>query len=334
MPDVCLLASALDGSISRSALELVAAARRLAPDRVTAALLGHGAGLADAAALLQQHGVGTVYRVDHPLLTSGQTDAALTAARAAVDRSAPNVVLISADTVGRELGPRLAYRMRAALATECVDLGVDGERPVVKRQVYGGRAVATMAITRYPAVITIKPRALEAASPVSGAAAPGAAAPGAESVVDVPVQLDAATLGMHVTDVRREHAERGLDDAEIVVGGGRGLGGPEGFAVLQQLADALGAAVGSSRPPADAGWVPINWQIGQTGKTIRPALYIAVAISGATQHIAGVAGARTIVAVNRDPEAPIFGLAHFGLVGDYKEIVPLLTAKIKELKGH
>jgi electron transfer flavoprotein alpha subunit len=321
--DVCIVALALDGSLSRSALELVAAARQLEPDRIAAALIGHGAGLADAASVLQQHGVAAVYRVDHPLLTPGQTDAALAATRAVVDRDASSIVLISADTVGRELAPRLAHRMQAALATECVEVKVDGGRPVVKRQVYGGRAVATIALTRRPAVISVKPRALETAerAPVEGV------------VVDVSVPLDAASLGVQVVDVQREQTERGLDDAQIVLGGGRGLGGPEGFAVLQELADVLGAAIGSSRPPADAGWVPINWQIGQTGKTIRPALYIAVGISGATQHIAGVAGTRTIVAINRDPEAPIFGLAHLGLVGDYKEIVPLLTAKIKELKG-
>jgi electron transfer flavoprotein alpha subunit len=323
MSDVCIVASALDGTLSRSALELVAAARHLAPSRIAAALIGHGAGLADAATTLQRHGVGPVYCVDHPLLTSGQTDAAFAATRAVVERDAPSVVLISADTVGRELAPRLAHRMQAALATECVEVRVEGGRPVVKRQVYGGRAMATIAITRQPAVISIKPRALEAAPP----------APSAGAVINVPVQIDATSLGMQVVDVQREHAERGLDDAEIVVGGGRGLGGPEGFAALQRLADALGAAVGSSRPPADAGWVPISWQIGQTGKTIRPALYIAVGISGATQHIAGVAGTRTIVAINRDPEAPIFTLAHFGLVGDYRVIVPLLAAKVEELKG-
>jgi electron transfer flavoprotein alpha subunit len=321
--DVCIVAAALDGALSRSALELVAAARELAPDQIAAALLGHGEELADAARTLQRHGVGVVYRVDHALLASGQTDAALVAVRAVVERDGSSIVLVSADTVGRELAPRLAHRMGAALATECVEVGLDGGRPVVKRQVYGGRAVATIAIKRRPAVISIKPRALE----------PAAEAPASGPVVDVEVDLDPAPLGMQVVDVQREHAERGLDDAQIVVGGGRGLGGPEGFAVLQQLADVMGAAVGSSRPPADAGWVPINWQIGQTGKTIRPALYIAVGISGATQHIAGVAGARTIVAINRDAEAPIFALAHLGVVGDYKEIVPLLVAKVKELKG-
>ncbi len=184
------------------------------------------------------------------------------------------------------------------------------------------------AVVRVPAaseivVLSVKPHALEVPEP----------APVAGTVEDVAVTIDAGALPTRVREVLREQAELGLEEAQIVIGGGRGLGGPEGFNLLAELARQLGGAVGASRPPTDAGWVPVNWQIGQTGKTIRPALYIAVGISGATQHVAGVTGSRTIVAINRDPEAPIFSIAHLGIVGDYREVIPALIAKVRELKG-
>lgn len=326
MPGVLVLGTLADAALSRSSLELVGAARSLDATLgtgVAAALLGHGQGLAGAADSLQQHGVGTVYRVDDPALDVGQADAFLAAAEQVVQKARPDIVLVTADTVGREVAPRLAHRLGAALVTECVELDVDGTDVVARRQAYGGRALATYVVRRRPAVVSVKPRVLDVPqpSPVQG------------TVEDVPVAIDLARLPTRVREVVREKSELGLEDAQIVIGGGRGLGGPDGFAAIGALAEVLGGAVGSSRPPADAGWVPISWQIGQTGKTIRPALYIAVGISGATQHVAGMAGSRTIVAINRDPEAPIFGVAHLGIVGDYREVLPPLIAKIKQLKG-
>jgi electron transfer flavoprotein alpha subunit len=325
MAGALVVANALDGVLARSALELLGGARGLDAalgGGVAAVLVGPGPGLAEAADVLARHGAAPVYRVGHPALTAGQTDAVLAAVWDVIRRAGPDLVLVAADTVGRELAPRLAYRLRAVLMTECVSLGADGGAIIATRQVYGGRAIATLAASSRPVVISVKPRALEAAS-----------ADGGGAVEEVVAAIDEEALPTRVREVVREQAELGLDDARVVVGGGRGLGGPEGFKVIAALAEALGGAVGASRPPADAGWVPITWQIGQTGKTIRPALYIAVGISGATQHVAGVSGARTIVAINRDPEAPIFALAHLGIVGDYREIVPLLTARIAALKG-
>lgn len=325
MAGVLVIATTADGELSRASLELVTGARAVASaagGAVAAALLAPEP--ADAAvAVLHEHGVGAVYRVVHALLTAGQSDAYLAAAEQCARAVEPDVVLVGADTVGREIGPRLAHRLGGALVTEATGLAVEDGALVVRRQVYGGRAVATLAVRGRPAVITVKPRALDA--PTS--------APAAGTLHDVTVDLAADALPTRVREVLREQAEVGLEDAQIVVSGGRGVGGPEGFALLGELARALGGAVGSSRPPADAGWVPISWQIGQTGKTVRPLLYVAVGISGATQHVAGMAGARTIVAINKDPEAPIFGIAHFGLVGDFREIVPPLIAKIKALKG-
>lgn len=326
MAGICVVAHALDGTLGRSSLELVGAARVLDAGLglgMAAALLGHGSHLAEATDVLQHHGVTAIYRVDHPLLTAGQTDAALAALESIFQRAAPQVVLVSADTVGRELAPRLAHRMAAALVTEAVELGVEDGMITARRQVYGGRAIATLVVTKRPAVLSVKPRALDVPEPK----------PATATIEDVAVAIDAGALPTRVREVLREQADVGLEDAQIVIGGGRGMGGPDGFKLLEELAALLDGAVGASRPPADAGWVPISWQIGQTGKTIRPALYIAVGISGATQHIAGASGARTIVAINRDPEAPIFSMAHLGIAGDYREVVPALIAKVKELKG-
>lgn len=326
MPALLIVATVFDAGLARSSLELVGAARPIAAGLrldLTAVVLGPGPGLAEAAEVLHRHGVGKIWRAAHSLLTSGQTDALLPVVEQAARTAAPQVVMVSADTVGRELAPRLAYRLGASLISEAVEVGTDGHAVVAKRQVYGGRAVAEEAATSWPVVVSVKPRTTDVPEPW----------PVAGSVEDLVVSLDEASLATRVREVRREQADVGLEDAQVVVGGGRGLGGADGFKTIGELAAALGGAVGASRPPADSGWVPINWQIGQTGKTIRPALYIAVGISGATQHVAGVTGSRTIVAINRDPEAPIFSLAHFGLVGDYREIVPLLTAKVRELKG-
>ncbi|MGH2405651.1 MAG: electron transfer flavoprotein subunit alpha/FixB family protein [bacterium] len=326
MPGVLVLATLADGALSRSSLELIGAARALdgaLKAGVAAALLGRGSALQAAAAALHQHGVTAVYRVDDPALDVGQADAFLAAAEQVARKVRPDVVLVSADTVGREVAPRLAHRLGAGLVTECIEVSLDRGDVVARRQAYGGRALATYVVRRRPAVLSVKPRVLDVPEPASVQG----------TIEDVSVDIDPARLPTRVLEIVREKTEVGLEDAQIVVGGGRGLGGPEGFASIGALAGALGGAVGSSRPPADAGWVPISWQIGQTGKTIRPALYIAVGISGATQHVAGMAGARTIVAINRDSEAPIFGVAHLGIVGDYREVLPPLIAKIKELKG-
>jgi electron transfer flavoprotein alpha subunit len=279
--------------------------------------------MAEAAERLCQHGVGRITTATHPLLTSGQTDAIFLAVQEVSRAAAPDIILVSADTAGRELAPRLAYRLGAGLITEVIEVGVDGGSVVARRQVYGGRAVAAIGAATWPLVLSIKPRALDTPEP---SPVPG-------TVEAAGITIDEQMLRVRLRDVIREQAEVGLEDAQVVIGGGRGVGGPDGFKTLQELASALGGAVGASRPPVDSGWVPVSWQIGQTGKTVRPALYIAIAISGATQHLAGVSGSRAIVAINRDPDAPIFSVAHLGLVGDYKEVVHTLIARVKELKG-
>ncbi|MGH2399263.1 MAG: electron transfer flavoprotein subunit alpha/FixB family protein, partial [bacterium] len=278
MPGILIVASALDGSMGRSGLELAGAARGLAGGlglSVSAALAGQGQGIGRAVEALQQHGVQTVYRCEHPALTPGQSDALLAALDPVVKKAQPELVLISADTVGREVAPRLAYRMRAPLATEVMSLAVEGRSVVARRQVYGGRAIATLELTARPAVISVKPRAFDVPQPQ----------PVRGTVEEIPLTIDPDTLPTRVREMQSERAEVGLDDAQIVVAGGRGVGGPDGFKLLEELAAALGGAVGSSRPPADEGWVPITWQIGQTGKSIRPNLYVAVGISGAAQHV-------------------------------------------------
>lgn len=324
MVDVLVLATGQGDVPSQGTLELLGAARRLADatrgGTKAAILEERQSGLG---ARLFAFGADQVLRVAHPLLKDYQADAYLAALVQIASQAVPQVILLADDSSGRELAPRLAYRLNWGVVTEVTAIEGDGSAVLFQRQMYGGRTIATFAAQRFPVVATVKPRAMEPAVEQEGRL-------GEE--IPVPVALDASLLRTRVIEKVGEEV-RGvkLENAKVVVSGGRGLKGPEPFKQLEELAQLLKGAVGASRAATDAGWVPASWQVGQTGKTVSPELYIAVGISGATQHLAGMSSSKTIVAINTDPDAPIFKVAHLGIVGDFKAVVPKFLAKCREL---
>lgn len=240
----------------------------------------------------------------------------------------PTVLLLRADALGAELGPRVAWRLQAASIPDVVGVRRDPEGALLWiRPMYGGKALAAVRSHRPVTVVTVRPRAFSAQPVRSGDPSP-------EGIQTVSLEEAVRTVSRvrGLEHRKQEAAGPRLEEARVVVGGGRGIGGEEGFRVLEDLARLLGGAVGASRAAVDAGWVPGHLQIGQTGKKIAPELYLAVGISGASQHLAGVSGARHIVAINTDPEAPIFKAAEVGVVGDWKEIVPRLVERLRERK--
>ncbi len=244
---------------------------------------------------------------------------------AAVQAVQPGAVLFAASAMGKDLAPRVAARIGAGLATDCTALRVEGGRLVATRPVYAGKAIQTVSFPRTPALVSLRPKVFAAVSTAGRAAA----------VEPLALSLDASRPRARVT--RMAAAPGGkldLTEAEIIVSGGRGLKGPENFRVIEELAQALGATVGASRAVVDAGWRPHADQVGQTGKTVSPKLYVAVGISGAIQHLAGMSSSRCIVAINKDAEAPIFKVADYGVVGDLFEVVPALTEAVRKLYAH
>ncbi|HVR40731.1 MAG TPA: electron transfer flavoprotein subunit alpha/FixB family protein [Thermoanaerobaculia bacterium] len=229
-----------------------------------------------------------------------------------------DVVLFANDTYSQELAPRLAHRLGGACAGDGIDIQrVDGKIRVT-RQVYGGKAQAVIELRRSPAVVWLRARSFPASDVGQASACPLATKGQAEACPTLIVERNTSTQ----TTTR-------LEDANVIVSGGRGIGGPEGFRdELQPLADLLGAQMAASRAACDAGWVPPTWQVGQTGKKVAPALYLAIAITGASQHMAGISEAKNIVAINIDPDAPIFKHARFGIVDDYRKVVPQLREKL------
>jgi electron transfer flavoprotein alpha subunit len=326
MPGILVVVAGEGERLSRNALEVLGGAGRLDAKvgaGVAAVSLGERAE-APAPALLA-HGAHTVLTVLHPLLKEYQAERFLAALVPACERAQPRVVLLAGDSVGRDVAPRLAHRLRGSMVSDCLEMdgGAGGEALRFVRQAYGGKALAVVAPKVLPVVVTVKPRTMEAAVPQEGRAG---------QTLPVPVDLQAVQARTVLVDRQAEESSGvKLEDARVVVSGGRGLKGPAGFKVLEELAQVLKGAVGASRAATDSGWVPASMQVGQTGKTVAPDLYIAVGISGATQHIAGMSGAKTIVAINTDAEAPIFKLAQLGVVGDYKAVLPRLVAKCREL---
>ncbi len=241
----------------------------------------------------------------------------------ACNRYDPAAIIFAHTPLGQDIAPRLAERVRGGLVTDCIAISVDRQDLVATKPVQGGVALATYSFNTRPAVVTVR-RGVESMPARDESLS-------ATSIkVDIPFETGREWEVMdHVVE---ESSETKLEDAEVVISGGRGIGGPEGFDMLRKLASALGAAVGASRPACDSGWVPSSSQIGITGKSVSPEVYIAVGISGASQHLSGMGGSKVVVAINNNAEADIFRMADYGIVGDYRSILPPLIDAVNRLK--
>ncbi|MFN8652260.1 MAG: electron transfer flavoprotein subunit alpha/FixB family protein [Gemmatimonadales bacterium] len=318
---VLAIAEQRDGALRKVSLEVITAARRLADQLgTTADALVLASGSVSGADQLGRYGADRVLIATHADFALYQPDGfAPTIADLAKGYSA---VVFAATATGRDLAPRVAARLGVGLATDVTEFAAEGGKVVVTRPVYAGKALQKLRLEGTPALFSIRPNTVQPAE--SGKAGAAATAP-----------VPAFTIKARVTGVKAP-ASAALDVAEapVVVSGGRGLREPEQFKLLEDLAAAFGnAAVGASRAVVDAGWREHGAQVGQTGKTVSPQLYVAVGISGAIQHLAGMRTARTIVAINRDKDAPIFKVADYGIVGDLFEILPRLTAEVRKLKA-
>lgn len=316
----------VDGKLSSITTEILGCGRRLADElkeELLCVLVGEKLGEAPQKAVA--YGADKVYTAEGPLLKEYQTDAYVAVLEKTVKDIAPRILLMGQTSVGRDLAPRLAFRLGVSLSMDCLELSIDSGTKLLQqtRPVYGGNARATFASEALPQMATVRQKAM---SPLE----PNESRKG--EIAAIKVELDPAKIRTKVLDtVKEEVAGIKLEDAQAIVTGGRGIGGPEGFKQLEELAKVLKGAVGASRPPCDNKWVPDTMQVGLTGKIVTPELYIAVGVSGASQHIAGCSGAKNIIAINKDPEANIFKEARFGVVGDWKQVLPAFTDKVKEL---
>ena len=323
---VLVVGEITEGRVSLTSREVLAVGRKLADQLGEELAIGLlGTDVDEAAREAFPYGADKVYAVSHPLLSEYQVELHLAALHRLCREVLPNVLLMARTAVGRELAPRLAFRLGVGLVQDCLEVRIDPEtgRLLGNRPVYGGNAVATVACMDTPQMAAVRPKAYEPLEPDESREG---------DVVPFNVELDPSIARVKVVDVVKEEAEGvKLEDAKIVVAGGRGLGGPEPFKDLEELARVIGAGVGASRAAVDSGWVPPNWQIGLTGKSITPDLYITVGISGASQHMAGCSGARVIVAINKDAEANIFKESRYGVVGDWQKVLPAFTEALRDL---
>ncbi|GGR26631.1 electron transfer flavoprotein subunit alpha/FixB family protein [Streptomyces netropsis] len=320
MAEVLVYVDHVDGAVRKPTLELLTLARRIGEP--VAVHLGAGA---DAAApVLAEYGAVKVLTADAPEFADYLVVPKVDALAAAYKAVSPAAVLVPSSAEGKEIAARLAVRIGSGIITDAVDLEAGDEGPVATQSVFAASYSTKSRVTTGTPVITVKPNS----------AAPEAA-PAAGTVEQVAVTFGELSTGTKVVSrTPRESTGRPeLTEAAIVVSGGRGVNGAENFPVIEALADSLGAAVGASRAAVDAGWYPHTNQVGQTGKSVSPQLYIAAGISGAIQHRAGMQTSKTIVAINKDAEAPIFELVDYGVVGDLFEVVPQLTDEVKSRKG-
>jgi electron transfer flavoprotein alpha subunit len=311
---VLVIAEQVGGVFRKVTFEALGAARQLGGE-VAAAVFGSG--IEGAAAELGKYGADKIMVADDGALAEYTADAYTNVAADVIGKVNPKVVLIGATTQGKELSARLSARLDTALASDCVALTSDGDQVVATRPMYGGKILADVALSGAPAIVSLRPNIV-----------PSEEAPATGAVEKI--AADAGVVRARVKRLQLESGKVDLTEAKIVVSGGRGMGS-EDYSVIEALADTLGAAVGASRSAVDEGWRSASDQVGQTGKTVSPNCYIACGISGAIQHLAGMSSSKVIVAINKDPEAPIFAKADYGIVGDLFEVVPALTEEIKKV---
>ncbi|MDP3969666.1 MAG: electron transfer flavoprotein subunit alpha/FixB family protein [Nocardioides sp.] len=318
MTEILVLVDHVDGAVRKPTLELLTIARRLGePSAVFI-----GADASQAIESLKKYGAEKVYVVDDADMATYLVAPKAEALQQLVEKTSPGAVLISSNAEGKEIAARLAVKLDSGIITDAVDVQSDGGTPVTTQSVFAGNFTVTAKVTQGTPIITVKPNAATPEA-VDGAAT--------EEKVEVSVSDGAKTAKIIKSEPRKASGRPELTEAAIVVSGGRGTGG--NFEPVEQFADSLGAAVGASRAAVDSGWMPHAFQVGQTGKTVSPQLYVAAGISGAIQHRAGMQTSKTIIAVNKDEEAPLFELVDFGVVGDLHAVLPAATEGVTERKG-
>ncbi|MBN2419140.1 MAG: electron transfer flavoprotein subunit alpha/FixB family protein [Deltaproteobacteria bacterium] len=321
---VMIIAEQRDGDIRKISYELVSEGKRLADasgQQLTAVLLGSN--IKDKAAELGKYGAAKVVVADDPRLAKYTTDAYTSIIAEIVKANDPAILLLGASAQGKDLAGRLAAKLGVGMAQDCTQFAMEDGKLVATRPIYAGKAYANVTYDdSYPNMATARPNVMAINEPADSSA----------EIADAAFTLDDSAIKTKVAEeIKDESGKVDLTEADKIVAGGRGVKGPEGFEVLEKLADAIGASVGASRSAVDAGWRTHTDQVGQTGKVVSPTLYIACGISGAIQHLAGMSTSKYVVAINKDPEAPIFQKADYGIVDDLFNVVPALAEEIKKV---
>ncbi len=323
--DVLVFIEVRGGQVKRPSLEALSEGSRTAKalgGKLIA--LAVGAGFLGQLGSLAAPGLEKILAADDEKVALYQPEIYAALLADAVRKTGCGVVFLSATAMGKDLGPRAAAKLEAGLAADCTQVEVEGGKLKARRPVYSGKAIATVVFEGSPIFVTLRPNVFRLEEAPAG---------------NVPVEKleipgDPAALRARAVSLEAsEGAELDVSEAPVVVSGGRAMKGPENFALIRELAKALGGAMGASRAAVDAGWIDHQYQVGQTGKVVSPNLYVACGISGAIQHLAGMSSSKVIVAINKDPEAPIFKLADYGIVGDLYEILPRLSEEVRKLKG-
>ncbi len=326
--DIWVFGEQKDGEVSSVALELLGEGRKLADqlDVKLAAIL-MGSNVEPAARKLISYGADEVYMVEHPSLINFNDESYADIFVQLIRKYKPEIVLLGATTYGRSLAPRVASRLNTGLTADCTKLEIDPQKRLLlqTRPAFGGNLMATIICPDHrPQMSTVRPKVMKALE--QDLSRNG-------EIIRPEINIPEDTR-VKVTDIVTTLCEKvNLTEADIIVSGGRGVGDPRNFALLEELANVLGGAIGASRATVDAGWIDYSHQVGQTGKTVGPKVYFACGISGAVQHLAGMSSSDTIIAINKNPDAPIFKVATFGIVGDLLEVLPALTAEFKKRIG-